>query len=857
LLISLNWIRDFVDLPADVNPRELAERFTVTTAEVEGVEHVTCDARGLIAAAVVSAESLPGEKPLYRVMLDIGGREVSTVTVAEGLRSGDRVIYAPVGATLPGVGVVEEKTLVASQAGGVTARSMGMIVPGDALGLHTIGQRAIWLRPETVAGMPIDMDLFDDWIIEIDNKSITHRPDLWGHYGVAREVAAMLELPLKPYPVTPIEELLRDDLSEVPIVIDDPSKCPRYSALRFTGVRPQPAPLWMQVWLAHVGLRPIDILVDLTNYIMAELGQPMHAFDAAGIDRIEFAVAGQGERFTTLDGVERAMPPGTLMIQSNRRSVAIAGIMGGADTEVMPKTTDLLLESANFEPATIRRAAAAMGHRTDASARFEKSLDPEHTVLGIQRFVHLARPELPAMRPTSRLSDAFPNPQQPTVVRIDPDFVQRYVGRKISPDRIEKILAALEFQVRRVDGKFDVTVPSFRATRDISIEADVVEEVARFVGYGSIDPVLPVVTVRDIPPDAMGRLARRTLALLCRGRSYAEVHRYIWFDDNWLRLLDYDPGPTIRLRNPAAAGQERLRTTLVPGLLAAINLNRRHLDRFELVEIGSVFRPVCVRTRTGRPGDRRDPESPVEESDRGSMKGAIRSSESAIRNPQCAAEDAERRHMCLAMVVPGRKPAQEDELIRRLKSDLETWAFQTLGAELGYGAAQPIGPWEHEARTARVLVRGGDRRNEADLDIGRLTVVPVGCRRRIDEHLAAWTIALAEVNLSAIVDLPHAGKKLVPVPVYPQTDVDFSVLAEAARPYADLESGLAGYHHPLLRRLAFVDSYEGGSVPAGQRSFTFRATIGDPSRTLTDQDIQDFRAHFIDFLTAQRLTLRS
>ena len=224
-----------------------------------------------------------------------------------------------------------------------------MIVPGDALSLPTVGQRAMWLPPSTKPGSPIDMSLFDDWIVEVDNKSITHRPDLWGHYGIARELAAIYDCQLKPYPIVPPQELDDPQLPAVPIVIDDPAKCPRYSALRFTGVRPQPAPLWMQVRLAHVGLRPIDILVDLTNYIMAELGQPMHAFDCAKIDRIEVAVAKPGEKFVTLDGFTRTMPEGALMIQCNRQSVALAGIMGGANTEVTARTTDLLLESANFE----------------------------------------------------------------------------------------------------------------------------------------------------------------------------------------------------------------------------------------------------------------------------------------------------------------------------------------------------------------------------------------------------------------------------------------------------------------------------------------------------------------------------
>lgn len=804
MLISLNWIRDFVDLPADVDPRKLAERFTLVTAEVEGVEHITCTADGLIAAEILAVEPIPGTERMFAVRASLGaGGEVETVTIAEGLEPGDRVIYAPIGATLPQVGTVAKR-----QAGG--RASEGMIVPGDALGLETVGQRAVWLPPDVAPGSTIDLSEFDDWVIEVDNKSITHRPDLWGHYGIARELAAIYNRPLEPYPVMPAQELDDPALPEIPIIIDDPAKSPRYSALRFTGVRPQPAPLWMQVRLAHVGLRPIDVLVDLTNYIMAELGQPMHAFDGSNIDRIEVAVAAEGEKFQTLDGVERTMPPGALMIQSNRRSVALAGIMGGFDTEITESTTNLLLESANFEAATIRRCATALGHRTDASARFEKSQDPHNTVLAIQRFVHLARPELPGMKLTSRLSDCFPNPPQPTRVSVDPEFVGRYIGRPISIEEITRILRAIEFGVEQVDGKLSVHVPTFRATKDIAIEADVIEEVARFVGYGSIEPVVPEITVRYAEPDATGQLERRTLGLLCGGMSYAEVHRYIWFDADWLKQLGYEPGPTVALRNPAAAGMERLRTTLVPGLLAAVDLNRHSLDRFELTEAGSVFD--------------------------GSAKD----------------DQAERRHLGLVLVAPGRKAAHEDALFARLKTDLETWARQVLDADLRYAALKPAAPWEHAIKTAAVQFNG--------YPLGRISMVPATCKRRIDEHLAAWSIALAEIDLTAVVEQragAATGKKLLPVAVYPQVDVDFSVLSRADRAYAAIESDLAGYDHPLLRRLFFIDAYEGGSVPAGQRSFTFRATIGHAERTLTDQDVQDFRANFIAYLTRHELTLRT
>jgi len=801
VLVSIQWLRDFVDLPTDLDARDLAERFTVTTAEVEGVAHIACDVAGLIAAAVTSIEPLADRPGLSAVTVDTGAGTLASVTRAEGLAVGDRVVYAPPGAR---VGAMGEVGIV--EAAGRT--SEGMIVPGDGLGLASIGQRAVRLPPGVQPGEPIDPSLFNDSIVEIDNKSITNRPDLWGHYGIARELAAIYKVPLKSYPVADRDVLTDPSLPEIPIIIDEPAKCPRYSALRMSGVRAQPAPLWMQVRLAHVGLRPIDLLVDLTNYIMVELGQPMHAFDAANVDRIEVADARPGEAFTTLDGMKRTMPAGALMIQSNRRSVALAGIMGGAETEVTDKTESLLLESANFEPATIRRCATALGHRTDASARFEKCLDPNHTVLGIARFVHLARPELPTLKLTSRLSDCFPNPPAPTLVRVDPKRVAQYVGRPVPAETIRELLEPLEFQVAPAGGALDVTVPSFRATKDVTIEVDVIEEIARLIGYNAIEPVPPEITVRYAEPAEITQLEKQTLSILCGGLSYAEIHRHIWFDSDWLKRLGFEPSATVTLRNPSAAGTAQLRTTLLPGMLAAVDLNRHHLDRFELLEIGGAFFAA-----------------------------------------DDAADDHEQRRLALAIVAPGRKAVHEDEALRRMKCDLETWARQTLDAPVRYLPTKPAFVWEHEVKTAEVVV--GQQK------AGRVTVVPVSLKRRIDAHLAAWTIILVEIDLSTLVDGQPEPRKLAPVPVFPQIEIDFSVLADARQRYADLSRQLADYDHELLNRLWFVDAYEGGSVPAGQRSLTFRARIGHPARTLTEADIQAFREDFLRFLENLDLTLRS
>jgi phenylalanyl-tRNA synthetase beta chain len=803
MFISLNWLKDFVDVPANLNPRELALKFTLTTAEVEGVEQMQANFTGLVAAKIETIEAMPEQHPatqsgkLRRVVVR-ADRQYTSLTSAPDIKVGDVLIYAPPGAVIAGhaVGTTDS----------AGRPSEGMIVAGQSIGLIQVGANAIFLPPGFEPGRPIDAAPFNDWIIEIDNKSVTHRPDCWGHYGIAREIAAMLGLPLKPYAMTDPAELHRPDLPAVPIEIDDPQMCPRYSALVMKGLKVQPAPLWMQARLALCGQRPIDLLVDLTNYIMLELGQPMHAFDGARIPNIQVATAAAGERFITLDGMTRKMPPGTLMIQCNRKSVAIAGIMGGAETEVTARTDTVLLESANFDAATIRRAATAMGHRTEASARFEKSLDPANTVIGIARFHKLAKAELPDLQLAGTLSDCYPAPKTVEPIELDCDFTARFIGKAISREEITRILTALEFKCEAVGGdKLEVTPPSYRATKDIEIEADLIEEVARFIGYNNIEPVLPIVSERFFEASVDLAIERRTLENLCDGGEFSEVHNYIWYDDEWLAKLGFESGECLTLKNPAADHCSRFRKTLMPGLIAMAEQNRHNFSRFQLAEIGSVFEAD---------------HSTVEES----------------------------QHRSLGMVVVQAGAKADAAVWDRLHSALEGWARQVLESRLDFRETTARYPWEDADRVAEIVVAGRA--------VGRVTILPLACKQKIDERLKAWSIALAELNLSILADLMDRYEKLPVVPRHPQVRLDFSFVVEAARRYTQIEHELGQFKHALLNRLAFVGSFEGGSVPEGKRSLTLRAEIGRDDRTLSEDEIHGFQADFKGFLSSHQMELR-
>ncbi len=791
MLISLNWIRDFVELPDDLDARALAERFTRTTAEVEGVNNVRLDARALIAARVREVRALSGSKKLHLVTLDVGNDQtVQTVSAAPVVHVGLGVVYAPPGAHVGALGHIASTAVAGHD-------SIGMILPGDALGIDMATNEAVFLDNSVDPGTPLPPEWFDDWIIEVDNKSLTHRPDLWGHYGIAREIAAILGKNLKPYPVVPVQELADASLPEIPIDIADPNACRRYSGLALSGVPTQPAPLWMQLRLGRVGMRPITGLVDLSNYIMAELGQPTHAFDAAHVDHIEVDWASRGETFRTLDGVDRTLDDRMLMIKTGGRSIALAGVMGGLETEVSDTTTSLLLESANFDPATIRRAAARLGLRTDASARFEKSLDPAHTVLAIQRFVHLARDMYPGMTLMSRLSDAYPKRFDVIVVDVDPQHVARTVGHTIPFEQAARLLEPIGFALAEDESRWRVTVPSYRATNDVSIEADVIEEIMRFVGYDALPPAMPRVAVRPFPPHKLHELEQRTLAYCSASQGFHEIHGYLWHPSEWMKRLGYDPGACVELRNPASAGLERLRRSLLPGLLACVEKNRFHFSSLKIMELGSVFDPA-----TG--------------------------------------EATEHRHF--AMIAAARRKSAEEALYAQLKGALAGWSrsYFERGVRFAQAAASAELPWEHPHRTASIIV--------GDNVVGRVSVIDMALRRRMDEHLVPWGIAWAELSLSEAVKTEPVIPRIASIPPYPLVELDFSFLVPKVTRYNDVIGKLSAFDQPLLRRISYVGSYDGESVGSEVRSLTFRTVIGHNERTLVDEDVNAFRATMEAFL---------
>lgn len=462
----------------------------------------------------------------------------------------------------------------------------GLTVPPRELGrlvtMKTAECEGVRPYPEPGSSLP---GCLPDSIIEIDNKSLTHRPDLWGHVGLARELAAILRLRFR----DPVKlDLLPPGEPGVEVRILDLDLCPRYSALVFDNVTVKPSPRWLQYRLEAIGLNSINHIVDVTNFVMAELAQPLHAFDQDLLhgDTIFIRRAREGEMLVALNEETYRLDPSNLVIADERGAIALAGVIGGLDSAIHERTRRIVLESACFLGSNIRKTSARLKLRTDASMRFEKSQDPANTVRGLARALELFREVSPGIRLVGGVADQKRDLSPPPPILLPMDWLVRKLGREVAPAEVRDILERLYFGVREVaSGTFSVTVPSWRATRDVSIKDDLVEEVGRMIGYDTITPRPPLMAVLEPPPDPE-RLFHRQVRTVFSQQGFTEVSNYSFLSEEQARALGFDPAQHLAVANPISAEQGLMRMSLLPGIFRNILENSKHFESFRLFEIG-------------------------------------------------------------------------------------------------------------------------------------------------------------------------------------------------------------------------------------------------------------------------------
>ena len=576
MFLSMNWIGDFVDL-SGLDKKALIKNFTLSTAEVEDIIEKGNQLSGVVVAKILSVENHPESKKLHLLKVDKGDEVVDIVCGAPNVREGMKVALATLG------GQIGDITIAPRKLAGYT--SYGMCCSEAELGISD-DNSGLWEITDDIAlGTDIkEVYDIDDIIFEVDNKSLTNRPDLWSHYGIAREFATITGRELKCPALLDVEQF--KDLPPVLVDVKATDLCYRYSAIKVENVTRKISPVNMRIRLYYCGSRAINFLADLTNYVMMEIGQPMHAFDNKKVDKIEVQTFPAEFKFTTLDGVERTIDENMLMITSGDQPVAVAGVMGGDASKIDDDTTSLLLESATFDGVSVRKTTTRLGLRTDASQRYEKMLDPELCHMATQRVLKLICDLDPEARVISSFTDVYARHYDTITLEFDKRYVDRYTGIDIPTETIIKTLTSLGFGLTVNGDSFTATVPSWRATKDVTIKADIIEEITRIYGYDNFDIFTAESPILPVRKETLKSYEDRMKDMLVKSYRLHEVHSYIWSDLAKNGELGISTPENVRIINAQTPDHAIIRRTMIPTLLSFVKENRGYADDFGIFEIG-------------------------------------------------------------------------------------------------------------------------------------------------------------------------------------------------------------------------------------------------------------------------------
>ena len=784
--VSMNWISDYVDLSGlDLN--DLIHRFTLSTAEVEEVYELGKEVQGVVVAEVTRVEPHPNSKKLHLVTVNLGDREDHCVCGAPNVREGMRIPFAPFGASVVGM-TIGEATIA-----GVVSR--GMCCSAQELGIAESSTGLLELPSDAPLGKLVtDLYAIRDTVFEVDNKSLTNRPDLWGHYGIAREFSAIAKRPLKPLDLADLD--VYASLPEVPVGRIDSELCYRYSALRIDNVKKSVSPIDMQIRLYYCGMRAISLLADLTNYIMLELGQPTHAFDSRKIDAIQVERFAEPFDFETLDGTKRRIDPETLMIKSGETPVAIAGVMGGLDSEIVADTDSVTLECATFSAVSVRKTSTRVGLRTDASMRYEKTLDPELCKLAAARFTKLLLAIDPEAKVVSRFTDRYEYHYPTITLSFDQAFIDRYTGIQISGEQIVDTLTRLGFGVIRSGNDFTVLVPSWRATKDVTIKADVVEEITRIYGYDNFSIETTLSALHPVRPLRVKADEAALKDALVKQFGLHEVHTYIWCDAKKLAGLNIPLPENVSLLNGMNPDTTVLRNSMQQTLLPVLNENRFFAPDFGVFEIGRV---VAGQKENGDCNERR-------------TLGIASLTHALVQR------------------VP----------FARFLDMISTMVWNLRRQKVTFERTATKFAWQHPANTASIVVCGKV--------LGYVAVVHPAVQEAIDKRAFILT---AELDLDAFAEIPEKEITYEEPSKFPGIDIDLSFVVDRDGTFGDIEQAFTAKPNETLKKISLVDVYE-----AEIKSITVRLHFVSPVKTLSKSEVQTYIDEVLADLAKKNIVLR-
>ncbi len=768
MFVSINWIKEYVDLEG-LDIKKLINSFTLATAEVEDIIVKGEDLRDVVVGEILSIENHPNSKKLHLLKVDGGDRIYDVVCGAPNVRENMKIAFVKAGGRVP-AGEITKATVAGFESEGMCCSAFELGLSDDKSGLMEIDVDA----PN---GTNLkDIYPIDDIIFEVDNKSLTNRPDLWGHYGIAREFAALTDRELKPLPLS---DLAYDGDEKIKVTVGRDDLVYRYSCVKMDNITKNVSPMSLQIRLYYCGMRGINLLADLTNYIMLEMGQPTHAFDANKIDEIVVDTPKADCKFTTLDNTERDITTDTLLINNGSTPVAIAGIMGGLDSEIVGDTNAVVLECANFDGVSVRKSSSRLGLRTDASARYEKMLDPEMTVTAAKRFAYLLQSIDEGARVASQLTDEYVRKYPEINISFNKAYVDKYTGIDISEERILKTLTALGFGVEKDGEEFKVKVPSFRATKDVTIKADIIEEITRIYGYDNFSIITTKSPLKPVKSSPVRSQSNEMKDILVKHYNLHEVHSYIWCDVRKYKKLGIEVEENVKVLNIESSDNGTLRNSMIPTLLSAVSDNKDYSDNYGIFEIGRVA--------------------------------------AGIREDGTANE---RRRLGIVLF---NKTVSEKELFFKAVSMVNEIFLQIKHKAPILAKVQPSHAWQHPKNTASITCDG--------VNVGTINTLHPSNAQKLDKNGVAVCI---EIDVDDFITIGGDNISFVEPSTQQSTYYDLSLIMKEGVTFADLSACWNSLNLDELNNVKVIDTYEKDGV----KSITIRLIFSSKEKTLEMDEVQ-------------------
>ncbi len=789
MLISLNWLKDLVKIPGRLNAVDLARELTLKTVEVEGIVKAGERFNNVIIGQILEIQKHPQADRLQIAIVDIGSAKLTIVCGAPNIAVGQLVPVALVGAVLPN-GLEIKEAEIRGQ------KSSGMLCAPDELGLGSSHDGILIIKKGKIGENLADNLKINDTILEIDNKSMSHRPDLFGHLGIAREISAIFNAPLKNFSASEIKLTPNTKTPEkLSIKISDSKLCPRYSALKISNLKISESPDWLKERLLAVGQKPINNIVDITNYVMLELGQPLHAFDAKDIKKIEVRLSQASETIKTLDGQDLKLKGGELLITDGQNPIALAGIMGGADSAIKPETNSIIIESANFNSALIRRSSQDLNLRTEASVRFEKSLDPENTLKALQLAVSLIKKINKNAEINSELGDYYPNPIKNREINLSLSWANNLIGLEIPAKKIKEYLSGLGLVITKEDEEnISCLIPSYRG-HDLVLAEDLVEEILRLYGFDNINSKLPIMELQAPNINQELNLENKIKDYLVLAANLNEVYNYSFLSEEDIVKAGVNPENNLKINSPLSKNYEYLRPNLSIGLINNLKNNQYKYNSFGLFEIGNVFSAnIGLLDKNGG-----NEKLPYQENRLGIL---------------IAGTDKLKTFKDLKTITSG--------LILRLVNNQAEITFEAID----------------QTATAKIIVK--------NQEIGYLSLID---QKTTDNFSLKKSGAIVEIRLNKLLEtVLEAGEiRYDRLTKFPPVIRDLAFVLDKRISYGQFYKELKNFDS-LISRADLFDVYEGQNLAANQKSLAFHVVYQSPGKTLTSEEVDEVQKKLLTHL---------